>query len=232
MLVAELTVWNDPPGQVGLVAVAGIVGVLLYVWWRLSRTAEAKRLGEDIIAAQKSGDFVTALALCRRAEEVNPNLRSHAAIQGGIATLCLMAGAVREGLDRIRSAVSMSPGSQADPAMIDGFCTTALSFQVADVYEEAEKLLRGAMAANPDRRTLKGTLGGILFELGRESEAHPLLQELSDSSEDAMDIGISAAYLSAIAAKCGDSSQAASYRDRALDHLPEHPIVRRLLGLV
>jgi hypothetical protein len=42
-----------------------------------------------------------------------------------------------------------------------------------------------------------------------------LLQELNDSSKEAMDVGISA-----IAAKNGDSAQAASYRDRALDPWP------------
>jgi tetratricopeptide (TPR) repeat protein len=213
-------------------SVAWIVGHMIRNRAQLAAEGDAYRLMKAAQQASLEGAYATALARLHEAEAKDPNVIRGEEVQRWIASLCLAAGAAKEAVDRMRKFLApISPSEIHFPILIDEFCTAALTYHATDAYPEAEKLIRQAIKASPREASLNGTLGGILFELGREAEAQPLLQALNDSSESAMDVGICAAYLSAIAAKHGASDQAACYRDRALDHLPDYPIVRRVLGM-
>jgi tetratricopeptide (TPR) repeat protein len=213
-------------------AVAWFVGYMIRNYAQLAAGGDAHRLMKAAQQASMEGDFATALERLHEAEAKDSNVTRGEDTQRWSASLCLAAGAGKEGVDRIRRLLApIPPDTIHFPFLVDEFCTGALTYHAIDAYPEAEKLIRQAIEASPHEATLKGTLASILFELGRAAEALPLLQALNDSAEDAINVGLSAAYLSAIAAKHGDSDQAARYRDRALDHLPDHPIARRVLGM-
>ncbi|MET7243676.1 tetratricopeptide repeat protein [Methylobacterium sp. EM32] len=88
---------------------------------------------------------------------------------------------------------------------IDAWDAGGVAFRIGNILEElgdteqAERLYRNAVAANPGMTPYKQNLAAILFEAKRYSEAKPFLEEIVRETTDAYDLrSICLEWLSAI----------------------------------
>jgi len=112
----------------------------------------------------------------------------------------------------------------------DSFASGVLFRDQPPCFEEALLLVRRASELCPELLTLKGTMGGLLFEMGERDEARPLLQACYDGNGSPADRGISAAYLAhyALAEKNADALN--NYVREANRQLRCQPLVERVLA--
>lgn len=130
-------------------------------------------------------------------------------------------GHVDEAITGLRAVMDTPGNSDAEFAeKADVFACLVLYHGKTESLEEAAAVLRQAMARCPEVATLKGSMGGVLFELGRKEKALPLLQSLHAESKAPTDLGICAAYLAHYAQADGDREAAAAYAAEARQHLP------------
>ena len=116
-------------------------------------------------------------------------------------------------------------------------CQASDSYASSSLYEpdavtalRAVEILEASIKDFPESVTLKGTLGGLLFEMGRIDEAEQTLNEVIANSTAAIDQGISSAYLARIAQSRGLDEKAREYADAAKKHSGEMPVVKRILA--
>jgi hypothetical protein len=123
---------------------------------------------------------------------------------------------------------------EADPARwigtLDGAATEALRDGRRELFPEYRVLIDRAIARAPEKVTLKGTLGSLLFELGEFDAATALLHEVYLSSTAALDRGITSAYLAALAHQGGRQTEACEYVLAAVEHAGEDRLVKRVLN--
>jgi len=98
----------------------------------------------------------------------------------GRAELLLQVGRLDEAIAEYRAAVKRWPDSS--------MAINALGYTLADRtdrYEEAEKLIREALAMNPKSPAIIDSLGWVLYKLGRHEDGLAELQRAYDSMDDA-----------------------------------------------
>ena len=112
----------------------------------------------------------------------------------------------------------------------DTFASAVLYGDDRAAMPRAVELLEKSITEFPSVVTLKGTLGGLLFEMGRIDEAEETLKEVIAKSTAAIDQGISSAYLARIAQSRGFDEKARAYADTANKHAGEMLVVKRILA--
>jgi len=98
----------------------------------------------------------------------------------GRAELLLQVGRLDEAIAEYRAAVKRWPDSS--------MAINALGYTLADRtdrYEEAEKLIRKALAMNPKSPAIIDSLGWVLYKLGQHEDGLAELQRAYESMEDA-----------------------------------------------
>ena len=93
---------------------------------------------------------------------------------------------------------------------------------------DAERWCAATLERLPDKITLCGTWGAILFELGRCEEALPILREVLASTLSDNDRGIAAFYLALDALRCGRTRETRGLRADALRWCKVPAMVRRV----
>ncbi len=142
-------------------------------------------------------------------------------------------GLIDEAIDALHSMLKTPAPNDADFASaVDGFASYTLFAGRQKWFDEAEKLLREALVKCPEVITLKGTLGGLLFEKGETAESLPLLESLYAESSEPVDRGISAAYLAVHASSKNDEAAAERFATEARKATPENAHVVHLLGRI
>jgi hypothetical protein len=205
-------------------------GLLLWHTLFPPPVSQAPNLYAEALQALQAGEPDKAARLAREAAQTcEPG--DHDDAQEALAYTLAEAGRAEEAAAVYREVLgTMKPDHPHFPRFADGLASLALYRHLPDLYVESEAMIRKALEAHPRRLTLKGTLGGLLVERGCDAEALPLLQELHARGEDETDLGISAAYLSVLATRRGDAAGGAKLQKEAMTLLPEHPLVRRVLG--
>lgn len=112
--------------------------------------------------------------------------------------------------------------------LLDALSCLPIYYGRRDLLNEAEAWTREALRYVPGAITLKGTLSGILIELGRADEGVPLAREVIRRSDDAVDQAISHAYLAKASLARGDTAEAHRLLARAREIEPEHVVVKRI----
>lgn len=102
-------------------------------------------------------------------------------------------------------------------------------FKRPDLLLEAKQVLQTAVADFPSHITLRGTLGGVLFELGETEEAEPMLEEVLATSDAAIDRSLAAAYLAHIWNERGCIDRAKEHAEKALKEIPASGGARNLV---
>lgn len=114
----------------------------------------------------------------------------------------------------------------------DTFASAVLYGNDRATMPRAIQLIESIINDFPEVITLKGTLGGLLFEIGKFDQAETILKDVIAKSTAAIDQGISSAYLSRIALSRGAHEEARQYADTAIKTAGEQTVVKRILGLV
>lgn len=112
----------------------------------------------------------------------------------------------------------------------DSFASGVLFRYQPPCFEEALLLVRRASELCPELLTLKGTMGGLLFEMGERDEARPLLQACYDGNGSPADRGISAAYLAHYALTEKNTDAVTKYVREANGHARGQHLVERVLA--
>ena len=112
----------------------------------------------------------------------------------------------------------------------DTFACAALYGNVRDAMPKALGILKDAAADFPEMITLKGSLGGVLFEMRQFDEAEAVLNEVIQKSSANIDHGISTAFLARIAARRGESEEAKRLAHIAWGKAGEMTVVKRVLA--
>lgn len=112
----------------------------------------------------------------------------------------------------------------------DGLACLGIYHERPDLLSEGKEIINQVIAEEPHAITLKGTLGGILYELGETEAARTVLQEVLEKSLSDLDRAISAAYLAVLAAREGDTAKAQTHAAMAASKGSGHRLVTRLLA--
>ncbi len=112
----------------------------------------------------------------------------------------------------------------------DTFACAALYGNVRDAMPKALGILKDAAADFPEMVTLKGSLGGMLFEMQQFDAAEAVLNEVIQKSSADIDHGISSAFLARIAARRGESDEAKKLAQIAREKAGEMTVVKRVLA--
>ncbi len=114
----------------------------------------------------------------------------------------------------------------------DIFASAVLYGKDRETMPRAIQLMESIINDFPEVITLKGTLGGLLFEIGKFDQAETILKDVIAKSTAANDQVISSAYLSRIAQNRGAHDEARQYADTAIKLSGSQPVLKRILGLV
>jgi tetratricopeptide (TPR) repeat protein len=111
--------------------------------------------------------------------------------------------------------------------VLDAIASATLMMENPSALNEAERWARKALELAPGVLTIKGTLGSILSELNRDTEAEPLLEECYRRSPQPHDQGIAALYLGLIRHRRGEIKDAKKLIDRSVILHPEDWVIKR-----
>ena len=167
--------------------------------------------------------------------QASSNLEVDLAIHANIAALHAEQGRVDEAMRTLRE---LLPKAESDPEVYgevaDAFCSVVIYAGLAAELPEAEQIIRKAIERCPDQVSLKGTLGGILYEHGRYVEALKTLKALHDANQELppLEQAITAACFAHLSLRAGDIDAAWRRAKEAEFVCPEHPLVKRLLALI
>ncbi len=112
----------------------------------------------------------------------------------------------------------------------DTFACAVLYGDDRATMPRAIQLLESLIKDFPDVVTLKGTLGGLLFEIGEFDRSEAILKDVIAKSTAAIDQGISSAYLARIARSRGAADESRKYAEAAMKNSGDMPVVKRILG--
>jgi len=121
--------------------------------------------------------FEEGLELYEKAIRYRPDNQN---LRLGRSELLLQVGRLDEAVAGYRAAIKRWPDSS--------MALNALGYTLADrtdQYEEAEKLIRKALAMNPKSPAIIDSLGWVLYKLGQHEEALAELQRAYESMDDA-----------------------------------------------
>lgn len=139
-------------------------------------------------------------------------------------------GRVDEALEMLRGLLQKAGKDwQAYGEVANAFCSVVICESRAATLPEAEQIIRKAIARSPEQSSLKGTLGGILFEQGRYSEACRMLEALHYASQEPLDQAITAAYLAHLSLRIRDETAALRYAEVAKSFGMNHRLVKWLV---
>ena len=167
--------------------------------------------------------------------QASPNLEVDLAFHANIAALHAEQGRVDEAMRTLRE---LLPKAESDREVYgevaNAFCSVVIYAGLPAELPEAEQIIRKAIARCPDEMSLKGTLGGILYEQGRYEDAHTVLRPLYYGNREPLPLehAISEACLAHLSLRTGDINAAWSHAKEAKLVCPDHPLVKRLLDLV
>lgn len=111
----------------------------------------------------------------------------------------------------------------------DTFACAALYGGDKEYMPRALEIVKDAISDCTDVITLKGTLGGLLFELQRFDEAEAILHEVIQKSSAAIDHGISSAFLARLAQQRGQFDEARQLAKVATEKCGDMTFVKRVL---
>ena len=135
---------------------------------------------------------------------------------------------------RIAERILADPSVESDDPMRweagDTFASAVLYGDDRATMPRAIQLLESLIKDFPDVVTIKGTLGGLLFEIGKFDQAEAMLKEVIATSTAAIDQGISSAYLARIAHSRGAHAEARQYADTSIKTAGDQPVVKRILS--
>ena len=167
--------------------------------------------------------------------QASPNLEVDLAFHANIAALHAEQGRVDEAMRTLRE---LLPKAESDREVYgevaDAFCSVVIYAGLAAELPEAEQIIRKAIARCPDQVSLKGTLGGILYEQGRYEDAHMVLRPLYYGSREPLPLehAISEACLAHLSVRTCDIDAAWCHAKEAKLVCPDHPLVKRLMVLI
>jgi hypothetical protein len=113
-------------------------------------------------------------------------------------------------------------------AIVDSISTSALSVPYPDLMADCLPAIETVIKAFPERATLRGTRGGLLFELGRYDEAERDLTYCLEKGPDSIDCAISGAYLAALARMREDTAGQLRFEQIVRESGANHPIIERM----
>lgn len=178
-----------------------------------------------------AGDKKRAARWLRRALRQSSLRNEHATVLG-CSSLISEAGytdEARELLRGILEATRHDPLSPLRRDAADNLGSLAIYHHRPDFLPEALQVLREVVADFPSVITLRGTLGGVLYESGEIEEAEAMLEEVLATTTAGIDRSISAAYLACIWRDRGDDAKAQSFIERALQDIPPSGLPRGLV---
>jgi hypothetical protein len=227
-----ISLW--PATQIVHLGVVISDGALLCDLFRPSRgetalhIAYAKILHAHALRAHGLED--RAIALC---DEVfaDPAFEDSWPMRRSLVVLASTIGFAEQTSSVIRKAL-LSPIDEPKEFAIfaDSFASGVLFRYQPPCFEEALLLVRRASELCPELLTLKGTMGGLLFEMGERGDARPLLQACYDGNGSPADRGISAAYLAHYALAEKNTDAVTNYVRDANGHPRCQPLVERILA--
>lgn len=139
-----------------------------------------------------------------------------------------------ESAKRIAERILSDPSVESDDPMRweagDTFASAVLYGDDRAAMPRAIQLLESLIKDFPDIITLKGTMGGLLFETGQSDQAEATLKEVIAKSNAAIDQGISSAYLARIARSRGEADSARHLESVATRDAGDAAVVKRLLA--
>ena len=112
---------------------------------------------------------------------------------------------------------------------VDGLATLLLGVPFIHQHPDLLSEIEDMMEQFPQSPTVRGTRGGLSFELGNYDEAERELTACLEHSSQSHDRGITAAYLAALARIRGDSESIARFEKVVRECGITHPIIERLL---
>ena len=121
-------------------------------------------------------------------------------------------------------------GARFRSEVTDTFASAVIYGLDRNSIPKAIELLQESISDFPELITLKGTLGGLLFELQRFDEAESLLKEVVQKSSADIDHGISSAFLALLAARRGQFEEARKLAQIATEKSGTMPVVKRALA--
>jgi hypothetical protein len=99
--------------------------------------------------------------------------------------------------------------------VLETLSTDALIFGDPDLRTHIDAWSLRALALAPDVRTVRGTRGGVLVELGRYTEAKPFLEPLTSAEETSLDRVLGHAFLARAEHGLGDTPAAQCHASEA-----------------
>lgn len=135
------------------------------------------------------------------------------------------AGQVEEA--RAECAAVLAQAAPADRVtFLDAFAGLPILHPGAgELLADAEAWAMEAVALAPGQITLRGTLGSLMIERGREEEGAAILREVLARTESDTDRGIAAFYLGVVAGRRGQRREMEAYRRQA-SRLCTVPVLR------
>ncbi|MDB6166283.1 MAG: hypothetical protein JWQ83_1423, partial [Lacunisphaera sp.] len=201
---------------------------LLRVWTarRHRRANRARYLAaveaDKLVAA---GNFADALRAVQKLQAETPDNFHWSRVIMAIHT---QRGAHDEALAIGRERLNQPGLSDPQKAeLLDSMACVAIYHARPDLLNQAEAWANLALRCSPNALTLKGTLGGVLVDLGRVDEGLPLLREVLAKSECEIDQVICLAYLAMIAQREKNLPEAKRLLGQAQAIQPDQAIVKR-----
>ena len=119
------------------------------------------------------------------------------------------------------AALNLLVSDQHKIRLLDQLACIPLFQGISHLYHLSEFCIRKALEIAPGTLTIQGTLGGLLAEQGRFSEAEPHLRACYDRSAALNDRGISSYYLALLAHHQGDRPTARKLAKQSIALYPE-----------
>jgi hypothetical protein len=168
-------------------------------------------------------DFATAEETFERAMGLVEDRNSNEFAQLYLAKLktCIHCGEIERAEQMCLAFVAEDIHKEQKMRVLDGFACLLLYQLSSPCLLQAERIARKSLELVPGQPTLKGTLGGVLTELSKFSEAEPLLKECLERSHAIHDQAISSFYLGWINLACGNASEGERLIKYATLLLPE-----------
>jgi hypothetical protein len=130
-------------------------------------------------------------------------------------------GAVDEAESICAQFARQGPATLPRIQVLDSVASNLLYKSTGSELTQAERLARLGLELAPASATLKGTLGGILAEQGRFTEAESVLQQCLQQSDAVHDQAISSFYLGVVKLGTNRREEAKQLMNRALTFYPE-----------
>jgi Flp pilus assembly protein TadD, contains TPR repeats len=189
------------------------------IWFSPEQTALIHRGNE----ASANKDFIAAQKIFEQTRNIITDKNSREFSQLFLAELVCMAeqGSVEQAFQSCMSFSEENLNKESRITILDGLACHLLFSSSSAWLPHAEKLILRALELTPDQPSLKGTLGGVLTEMGRFSEAEPLLRECLERSLAIHDQAISSLYLGFIQLARGNTAEGERLVKYAMVALPE-----------